>query len=112
MIRVRKWCDYLCHPFRTIERDWLGRKSYTVCLTCGLNIPNVATKKRYQKINIIDQIYDLFIWIGNTGGVKVSPFFAWFDFWIGAYYDRKNQTLYICPLPMCGFKIEEKDNKK
>jgi len=31
--------------------------------------------------------------------VKVHVFFAWYDFWIGWYYDRAG-TLYICPLPM------------
>jgi hypothetical protein len=25
--------------------------------------------------------------------------FAWYDIWIGVYYDRKNRVLYICPLP-------------
>lgn len=26
--------------------------------------------------------------------------FAWYDIWIGAFYDVKKQILYICPLPM------------
>ncbi len=25
--------------------------------------------------------------------------FAWYDLWIGAYIDRTNRVVYICPLP-------------
>lgn len=38
--------------------------------------------------------------------MRVTPFFRWFDLWIGAYIDRKNRTIYICPIPMLGVKIE------
>ncbi len=37
--------------------------------------------------------------------MKVRFAFLWYDFWIGAYYDREKKVLYICPLPMCVFKI-------
>lgn len=33
--------------------------------------------------------------------MRVSLSFAWYDLWIGAYYDRRNKTLYVCPLPCC-----------
>ena len=36
---------------------------------------------------------------------RVTPFFRWYDLWVGAYYDRDNKALYICPLPMVGVKI-------
>jgi hypothetical protein len=36
----------------------------------------------------------------------IHPFFRWYDLWIGAYYDRHNRTLYICPLPTIGVAIQ------
>lgn len=29
--------------------------------------------------------------------------FAWYDIWIGAYWDRKARVLYICPIPCVVF---------
>jgi hypothetical protein len=30
---------------------------------------------------------------------KAKVFFAWYDLWVGAFWDRKKRALYICPLP-------------
>ncbi len=38
--------------------------------------------------------------------MKVTPFFAWCDVWIGAYWDRLDRRLYILPLPCLGVRIE------
>ena len=38
--------------------------------------------------------------------MKVTAFFAWYDLWIGAYYDRKYRQLYICPLPTIVIQID------
>ena len=32
--------------------------------------------------------------------IEVQVKFAWYDFWIGFYYDRITRTLYFCPVPM------------
>lgn len=38
--------------------------------------------------------------------MKFKVFFAWFDFWIGWYFDVGHKTLYICPFPTIVFRIE------
>lgn len=37
--------------------------------------------------------------------MKISPVFAWYDLWMGIYWDRKSRALYLLPLPMIGIKI-------
>lgn len=41
--------------------------------------------------------------------MKVSFFLAWYDAWIGFFYDQKMRTLYICPLPCVVLKISPKE---
>jgi hypothetical protein len=38
--------------------------------------------------------------------MKAHFFFAWYDFWVGFYYDRWSKTLYVCPLPCFVFMFE------
>ncbi len=38
--------------------------------------------------------------------MKVEPLFAWYDFWVGLFWDRKNRWLYVLPLPCLGFVIK------
>lgn len=38
----------------------------------------------------------------------VRLFFAWYDFWVGIYYDTKKNIIYICPIPMFGVQIKFK----
>ncbi len=38
--------------------------------------------------------------------VKVKAIFAWYDFWVGAFYDRGKRRLYIFPVPCIGLVFE------
>jgi hypothetical protein len=40
--------------------------------------------------------------------MTVKPIFAWYDLWIGAFWDRKLRKLYILPLPCIGIVLEFK----
>jgi len=42
----------------------------------------------------------------ELAGFKIRPIFAWYDLWIGCYYDQKGRKLYILPLPSVGIVIE------
>lgn len=37
--------------------------------------------------------------------MRITPFFRWYDIWIGVFVDRKNRAIYICPVPMLGVKV-------
>ncbi len=46
--------------------------------------------------------------------IRCKVKFAWYDLWVGAYWDRTNKVLYVCPLPCCLFEFwyEENDDNQ
>lgn len=41
--------------------------------------------------------------------MKVKLIFAWYDFWIGIFYDRNKKKIYVFPIPMFGVVIYKTD---
>lgn len=38
--------------------------------------------------------------------MRIRPIFAWYDLWVGAYWDSAKRRLFILPIPMIGIVIE------
>jgi hypothetical protein len=43
--------------------------------------------------------------------LKAKMFFAWFDFWIGFYWDKEKRALFFAPLPCLVFKIKVRESE-
>jgi len=44
--------------------------------------------------------------------MKIWPIFAWYDMWIGAYWDSTKRRLYVFPIPMFGVVIQFKEPQR
>jgi len=40
--------------------------------------------------------------------MRITPIFAWYDLWVGAYWDATNRRLYLLPIPTIGIVIDLK----
>ena len=38
--------------------------------------------------------------------MKVKFIFAWYDFWVGLFFDRPKRKVYVFPLPMVGMEVQ------
>jgi len=38
--------------------------------------------------------------------MKIRLIFAWYDFWVGLFWDAKKRRLYFFPVPMVGFYLD------
>lgn len=38
--------------------------------------------------------------------MRVRPLFAWYDLWVGVFWDRQRRKLYVLPLPCVGVVVE------
>ena len=47
----------------------------------------------------------------ERSGMTIKPVFAWYDLWIGAFWDRKARKLYLM-IPMVGIVIQFKAKSK
>lgn len=44
--------------------------------------------------------------------MRIKFLFAWYDFWVGIYWDRLHRDLYVLPIPCFGFRIRLAKQRK
>lgn len=37
---------------------------------------------------------------------RIGVRFAWYDLWVGAYWDRDRRRLYVCPVPTLAISVD------
>jgi len=45
-------------------------------------------------------------WRIREAVLSVRLIFAWYDFWVGVFFDRDNRRIYLFPIPMVGLMIQ------
>lgn len=38
--------------------------------------------------------------------MKIRPLLAWYDLWVGLFWDRQKKQLYVFPVPCLGIRID------
>ena len=44
--------------------------------------------------------------------VRVDPVFAWYDAWVGFYWDREKRWLYVLPIPFLGLVFKFRTSRE
>ena len=57
-------------------------------------------KVRHTSVHVIDET------------MKAKLMFAWYDFWVGLFWDSKKRMLYFFPIPMFGIVLKFEPRKK
>lgn len=42
----------------------------------------------------------------NTSMPNIKPVFAWYDLWVGFFWDSSKRKLYFFPVPMFGLVVQ------
>lgn len=41
----------------------------------------------------------------SARGIRVKPVIAWYDVWVGMFWDQQKRRLYVFPVPCIGFVV-------
>jgi hypothetical protein len=82
-----------------LESEDIGKT--TMCGWCECDIRNAERRRLAQERASSSLQQD-----GCAARWSVKPIFAWYDVWVGIFWDSRKRKLYILPLPCVGLVVE------
>lgn len=83
------------------------------CIFCGKPIPDdgfdydsLTPEQREEFHADVDREISS---TARGADVTIRLIFAWFDFWVGVFFDRPRRRIYVFPVPCIGLMIQLKE---
>lgn len=79
------------------QHEWEQYSGPAVCRRCGL--VSIEKSPAGPCITTVERI-------AAHNKLTIKPVVAWYDLWVGAFWDRAKRRLYIFPIPCLGLFIQ------
>lgn len=87
------------------EHDWYQFSGPAVCRRCGVVSSTRSSKTPCVSLAEHAEMRKTQA-VAPSSRISIKPIFAWYDLWIGFFWDGAKRRLYVLPLPCIGVVIQ------